>query len=110
MSLNFPLLLVIAVFVCGLLALLDLLILAPRRRAAIASYQGSVSQPDVLVVEKLNCSAEKGRVSASGARRRLAATESGIGLPYIGRGRWQHSGAGFDAKLRPEPVCRWYFQ
>ncbi|WP_242205074.1 MULTISPECIES: signal peptidase I [unclassified Pseudomonas] len=54
MSLNFPLLLVIAVFVCGLLALLDLLILAPRRRAAIASYQGSVSQPDVVVVEKLN--------------------------------------------------------
>ena len=54
MSLNFPLLLVIAVFVCGLLALLDLLILAPRRRAAIASYQGSVSQPDRVVVEKLN--------------------------------------------------------
>ena len=54
MSLNFPLLLVIAVFVCGLLALLDLVFLAPRRRAAIASYQGSVSQPDGLVVEKLN--------------------------------------------------------
>ena len=54
MSLNFPLLLVIAVFVCGLLALLDLLILAPRRRAAIASYQGSVSQPEAVVVEKLN--------------------------------------------------------
>ncbi|KQN44020.1 S26 family signal peptidase [Pseudomonas sp. Leaf48] len=54
MSLNFPLLLVIAVFVCGLLALLDLLFLAPRRRAAIASYQGSVSQPDIVVVEKLN--------------------------------------------------------
>ncbi|MEN2393500.1 signal peptidase I [Pseudomonas halotolerans] len=54
MSLNFPLLLVIAVFVCGLLALLDLLFLAPRRRAAIASYQGSVSQPDGVVVEKLN--------------------------------------------------------
>eukprot|EP01030_Chromulinospumella_sphaerica_P019208 gene19208-19093_t len=53
MSLNFPLLLVIAVFVCGLLALLDLLILAPRRRAAIASYQGSVSQPDGVVIEKL---------------------------------------------------------
>ena len=28
--------------------------LAPRRRAAIASYQGSVSQPDGVVVEKLN--------------------------------------------------------
>ncbi|CAI8968754.1 hypothetical protein EMIT0P258_70229 [Pseudomonas sp. IT-P258] len=35
-----------------------------------------------LVVEKLNCSAENGRVSASGARRKLAATGSGIGLPY----------------------------
>ncbi|WDU61302.1 signal peptidase I [Pseudomonas poae] len=54
MSLNFPLLLVIAVAVCGLLALLDLVFFAPRRRAAIASYQGSVSQPDTVVVEKLN--------------------------------------------------------
>ncbi|AMW85732.1 MULTISPECIES: signal peptidase I [Pseudomonas] len=54
MSLNFPLLLVIAVAVCGLLALLDLIFFAPRRRAAIAAYQGSVSQPDVAVVEKLN--------------------------------------------------------
>ncbi|MDF2642318.1 MAG: signal peptidase [Pseudomonas sp.] len=54
MSLNFPLLLVIAVFVCGLLALLDLVVLAPRRRAAISNYQGSVGQPDVAVVERLN--------------------------------------------------------
>jgi signal peptidase I len=54
MSFNFPLLLVIAVFVCGLLALLDLLVLAPRRRTAITTYQGSVSQPDVAVVERLN--------------------------------------------------------
>ncbi|WP_339468623.1 MULTISPECIES: signal peptidase I [unclassified Pseudomonas] len=54
MSLNFPLLLVIAVAVCGFLALLDLVFFAPRRRAAIASYQGSVSQPDAVVVEKLN--------------------------------------------------------
>lgn len=54
MSLNFPLLLVIAVAVCGLLALLDLVFLAPRRRAAITNYQGSVSQPDGLVIEKLN--------------------------------------------------------
>ncbi|MGE8179819.1 signal peptidase I [Pseudomonas fluorescens] len=54
MSLNFPLLLVIAVFVCGLLALLDLIFLAPRRRAAITSYQGSVGEPDMMVVEKLN--------------------------------------------------------
>lgn len=54
MSLNFPLLLVIAVFVCGLLGLLDLIFLAPRRRAAITSYQGSVTEPDMMVVEKLN--------------------------------------------------------
>jgi len=54
MSLNFPLLLVIAVAVCGLLALIDLLFLAPRRRAAIATYQGSVSQPEMAVVEQLN--------------------------------------------------------
>ncbi|WP_426140429.1 signal peptidase I [Pseudomonas sp. DWP3-1-2] len=54
MSLNFPLLLVIAVFVCGLLALLDLVILAPRRRTAISTYQGSVTQPDIEVVERLN--------------------------------------------------------
>lgn len=54
MSLNFPLLLVIAVFICGLLGLIDLLFLAPRRRAAIANYQGSVSQPEMAVVERLN--------------------------------------------------------
>ncbi|PWB33296.1 signal peptidase I [Pseudomonas sp. SDI] len=54
MSLNFPLLLVIAVAVCGLLALIDLLFLAPRRRAAIATYQGSVSQPEGAVLEQLN--------------------------------------------------------
>lgn len=54
MSLNFPLLLVIAVAVCGLLALVDLLFLAPRRRAAIATYEGSVSQPETSVVEQLN--------------------------------------------------------
>ncbi|WP_295473697.1 signal peptidase I [uncultured Pseudomonas sp.] len=53
-SLNFPLLLVIAVFVCGLLALIDLVFLAPRRRAAISSYQGSVGQPDMAVVERLS--------------------------------------------------------
>ncbi|MEE5146712.1 signal peptidase I [Pseudomonas alliivorans] len=54
MSLNFPLLLVIAVFVCGVLALIDLVFLAPRRRAAIANYQGSVAEPDVAVVERLD--------------------------------------------------------
>ncbi|MBA1232152.1 signal peptidase I [Pseudomonas viridiflava] len=54
MSLNFPLLLVIAVFVCGVLALIDLVFLAPRRRVAIANYQGSVTEPDIAVVERLN--------------------------------------------------------
>jgi signal peptidase I len=54
MSLNFPLLLVIAVAVCGVLALFDLVFLAPRRRTAIANYRGQVNQPDEAVVERLN--------------------------------------------------------
>jgi len=54
MSLNFPLLLVIAVAVCGLLALIDLVFLAPRRRKAVANYQASVQPADMQVVEKLN--------------------------------------------------------
>ncbi|NQD91129.1 signal peptidase I [Pseudomonas sp. CrR25] len=54
MSINFPLLLVIAVAVCGVLALFDLLFLAPRRRAAIANYHGQVGDPDEAVVERLN--------------------------------------------------------
>ncbi|MCU1728271.1 signal peptidase I [Pseudomonas sp. 7P_10.2_Bac1] len=54
MSLNFPLLLVIAVAVCGLLALLDLVFLAPRRRKAIANYQATVQPADGQVIEKLN--------------------------------------------------------
>jgi len=53
MTLNFPLLLVIAVAVCGVLALIDLLFLAPRRRTAIAAYRGSVSQVDPQVLQKL---------------------------------------------------------
>ncbi len=54
MSFNFPLLLVIAVAVSGALALLDLLLLAPRRRAAIASYEGQVPVPDEQVLQRLN--------------------------------------------------------
>lgn len=54
MSLNFPLLLVILVAVCGLLGLLDLVYYAPRRRAAIANYQGSVAQPEPAVLDQLN--------------------------------------------------------
>ncbi len=54
MSINFPLLLVIAVAVCGVLALFDLIFLAPRRRTAIASYCGQVDQPDEAVLERLN--------------------------------------------------------
>ncbi|MEN0105949.1 MAG: signal peptidase I [Pseudomonas sp.] len=54
MSFNFPLLLVIAVAVCGALALLDLVLLAPRRRAAIVAYTGQVGQADEAVVEQLN--------------------------------------------------------
>ncbi|MDG9928768.1 MULTISPECIES: signal peptidase I [unclassified Pseudomonas] len=54
MSFNFPLLLVVAVAVSGALALLDLLLLAPRRRAAIASYEGQVAAPDEQVLQRLN--------------------------------------------------------
>lgn len=54
MSFNFPLILVIAVAVCGALALLDLLLLAPRRRAAIATYEGQVVEPDEQVLQGLS--------------------------------------------------------
>lgn len=54
MSINFPLLLVLAVAVCGLLALIDLVLLAPRRRSAIAAYEGQVGEPDQAVIEQLN--------------------------------------------------------
>ncbi|MGP0174236.1 signal peptidase I [Pseudomonas sp. NCHU5208] len=54
MSINFPLLLVIAVAVCGFLALIDLILLAPRRRSAIAAYQGRVDEPDERVLERLS--------------------------------------------------------
>ncbi len=53
MSINFPLLLVVAVLVSGLLALSDLLYFAPRRRAAIASYQGRTGQADAQTLEAL---------------------------------------------------------
>ena len=54
MSFNFPLLLVIAVAVCGALALIDLVVLAPRRRAAVTAYTGQVSEADQTVVDQLN--------------------------------------------------------
>lgn len=54
MSINFPLLLVIAVAVCGLLALSDLLFFAPRRRAAIANYEGRTGEIDPSTLEALN--------------------------------------------------------
>jgi signal peptidase I len=53
MSLNFPLLLVIAVAVCGALALFDLFLL-PGRRKAVATYCAQVTEPDLAVLEKLN--------------------------------------------------------
>jgi hypothetical protein len=59
-----------------------------------------------LVVEKLNCSAENGRVSASGARRKLAATGSGIGLPYNQAGQiaafWRRPCLTGKERLRPK--------
>ena len=54
MSINFPLVLVLAVIVCGLLALSDLLFFAPRRRAAIASYEGRNGAIDSATLEALS--------------------------------------------------------
>ena len=55
MSINFPLLLVIAVAVCGFLSLLDLVFFAPRRRAAIANYEGRTGgQPDQSTLDALS--------------------------------------------------------
>ena len=54
MSFNFPLILVVAVAVCGALALIDLLLLAPKRRAAIAAYEGQVGEPDAHALQRLN--------------------------------------------------------
>ena len=54
MDLNFPLILVLLVFGSGLIALLDRLVLMPRRQRAVDSYQqqtGTKADPDVL--EKL---------------------------------------------------------
>ncbi|TWI58787.1 signal peptidase I [Pseudomonas duriflava] len=53
MSFNFPLLLVVAVAVCGGLALFDLIFLAPRRRMRIAAYQGQVTEPDPIALDNL---------------------------------------------------------
>ena len=54
MHINFPLLLVIAVAVTGLLALLDYIWLAPRRRRAVASYQTQVQVTDAGTLQRLN--------------------------------------------------------
>jgi len=54
MSINFPLVLVLAVIVCGLLALSDVLFFAPRRRAAIASYEGRNGAIDSATLEALS--------------------------------------------------------
>ena len=54
MSWNFPLLLVIAVAVCGLLALIDLLFFASRREKAVAVYCGQVAEPDQVVLAQLS--------------------------------------------------------
>ncbi len=53
MHINFPLLLVIAVAVAGLLALLDLIWLAPRRKRAVAAYQQQVDVADPQTIQQL---------------------------------------------------------
>lgn len=54
MHINFPLLLVIAVAVTGLLALLDFIWLAPRRRRAMAAYTEAAHSPQSGVLQRLN--------------------------------------------------------
>lgn len=54
MDINFPLLLVLAVLITGIIALADRLVLSPKRRAAVASYKSSAtSAVDPDAIEKL---------------------------------------------------------
>lgn len=64
MNFNFPLILVIAVFVSGALALLDVLYLAPRRRKAVEAYTNQAGNANPEVIERLSrvpAAAEYGR-------------------------------------------------
>lgn len=54
MHIDFPLLLVIAVAVTGLLALLDLIWLAPRRRRSMKAYSAAVASPEASVMQMMN--------------------------------------------------------
>src|SRR5690554_6342507 len=53
MAFDFPLILVIAVFLTGFLALLDWVYFAPRRRAAIAQYEQEAVAPNEQVRQRL---------------------------------------------------------
>jgi signal peptidase I len=54
MDINFPLLLVLAVFITGLIALFDRLVLLPKRKMAVESYKSTAgSAPDQDAIEKL---------------------------------------------------------
>lgn len=55
MDFNFPLILVAVVFGSGLVVLIDILVLAPRRRAAVVSYREQVKEPDEAALGKLSC-------------------------------------------------------
>jgi len=54
MSMDFSLILVLLVAVCGVLTLLDFAVLAPARRRAVALYQGQSQEPEQSVLDKLN--------------------------------------------------------
>ncbi|OQX36861.1 MAG: signal peptidase I [Oceanospirillales bacterium LUC14_002_19_P2] len=54
MDFNFPLILIIAVFASGLIGLVDILVLAPRRRAAVASYREQVEEADEETLGRLS--------------------------------------------------------
>ncbi|WP_263078788.1 signal peptidase I [Endozoicomonas sp. Mp262] len=54
MDINFPLLLVLAVFITGIVALIDRFLLQPRRQQAVDNYRETAgNEPDLSVIEAL---------------------------------------------------------
>lgn len=54
MDINFPLLLVVAVFITGITTLVDRFVLQPRRRQAVARYRRVSERADQTIVDKLD--------------------------------------------------------
>lgn len=54
MDFNFPLILVVVVFISGLVGLIDILVLSPKRRAAVAHYRKEAGNSDEEILDKLS--------------------------------------------------------